>query len=179
MRRVERPAPRPPQPGATVWLTGLPGSGKTAIARALAHQLRTEGRQVEVLHREEMRRHLPAGPGPGSTGQEGEAVVALVGWMAQLLARHGIVTLVPVTAPHAEKRRHVATRHAHLNTCFLEVHVDTPLHARATPDATDEPYEAPADPDLRVSTHARSVKQCAAAVIELLRAKGVLTGREE
>jgi adenylylsulfate kinase len=157
-----------------VWLTGLPGSDRTAVTRAVAHRLRAEGRRVEVLDGEEARWRASGG---GGEDEDMEAVVAGVGWVAQLLARHGIVALVPVLAPSAEDRRRVAQRHANLTTCFLEVHVDTPSAVRdAAGQAAYETYEAPTDPDIRVIAHARNAKECAAAVVELLRARGVLPG---
>ncbi|HEX6402521.1 MAG TPA: adenylyl-sulfate kinase, partial [Pseudonocardiaceae bacterium] len=49
--------------GATVWLTGLSGAGKTTIAEAVAEHLRAAGREVEVLDGDELRRGLSAGLG--------------------------------------------------------------------------------------------------------------------
>ncbi len=97
------------RPGATVWLTGLPSAGKSTIARALADSLRAEGHRVELLDGDELRAHLTADL--GFSRSDRDTNVRRVGFVARLLARNGIIVLVPVIAPYAAARAGVRSEH--------------------------------------------------------------------
>ncbi|MBU7037784.1 MAG: adenylyl-sulfate kinase [Theionarchaea archaeon] len=101
-----------------VWLTGLPGSGKTGIARALVNLLCVP---VEVLRLDEFRRRLV--PDPHYTEQERDLVYNAVGVMASLLSVHGINVVVDATA-HRRKWRDRAREQI---SSFYEVYVKCPL----------------------------------------------------
>ncbi|WP_327710174.1 adenylyl-sulfate kinase [Streptomyces sp. NBC_00464] len=182
-------AVRRADPGATVWLTGLPSAGKTTIARALAGRLRAEGRRAELLDGDEIRTFLSAGL--GFSRKDRDINVQRIGFVAQLLASHGVLTLVPVIAPYADSREAVRARHRLEGTAYVEVHVATPvevcsardvkgLYARQAAGAisgltgVDDPYEAPVAPDLRIGTQDRTVPECVAAVHALLTERGLL-----
>ncbi|MGK5545789.1 adenylyl-sulfate kinase [Streptomyces sp. URMC 127] len=175
-------------PGATVWLAGLPSAGKTTIARALAQRLRGEGRRVEVLDGDENRAVLSADL--GFSREDRYTNVQRVGLIAEVLARNGIVALVPVIAPYADSREAVRKRHESSGTAYLEVHVATPVEVCAARDVkglyarqaagelsgltgVDDPYEAPADPDLRIEAHGRSAEESAGALYALLVGRGL------
>jgi adenylylsulfate kinase len=175
--------------GATVWLTGLPSAGKTTVARALADTLRAEGRRVEVLDGDEVRAHLTAGL--GFSRADRDANVTRIGWLAQLLARNGVLVLVPVIAPYADTRAAVRAAHDAGATPYLEVHVATPLEVCATRDVkglyarqrtgevhgltgVDDPYEAPADPDLRLDTATVPLAGSVDLLRDLLHERGLL-----
>lgn len=174
--------------GATVWLTGLPSAGKTTIATALAARLRAEGHRVEVLDGDEIREFLSAGL--GFSREDRHTNVQRIGFVAELLASHGVKVLVPVIAPYADSREAVRKRHAGEGTAYLEVHVATPLGVCSARDVkglyakqaagtisgltgVDDPYEAPEAPDLRIETDGRSVQDSAAALHALLVEKGL------
>ncbi len=174
--------------GATVWLTGLSGAGKTTIAVAVAKRLRAAGREVEVLDGDELRRGLSAGL--GFSRDDRDTHVRRVGFVAELLARHGVVALVPVIAPYAGTRDEVRVHHDAHSTGYLEVHVATPLaecirrdvkglYARATAGeltemtGVDDPYEEPDKPDLRLDTTGTRVAAAAQQVIDLLTNRGI------
>ncbi|WP_069812494.1 adenylyl-sulfate kinase [Streptomyces sp. TP-A0874] len=179
-----------PQPaGATVWLTGLPSAGKTTIAEALAERLRSAGRRVEVLDGDEIRRFLSAGL--GFSRADRQVNVERIGFVAQLLAAHGVTVLVPVIAPYADAREAVRKRHQTRDTPYLEVHVATPVEVCAERDVkglyarqaagelsgltgVDDPYEEPVDPDLRLWTQLNDVPECVAAIEGLLTERGLL-----
>jgi adenylylsulfate kinase len=95
--------------GATVWLTGLPSSGKTTLAQALASRLTREGNRVEVLDGDEIRTFLSAGL--GFTREDRDTNVQRIGLVAEVLARNGILVLVPVIAPYEDSREAVRKRH--------------------------------------------------------------------
>nr|AJF34501.1 Adenylylsulfate kinase [Streptomyces sp. JCM 9888] len=175
--------------GVTVLLTGLPSSGKTTLACALAKWLRGEGRQVEVLDGDEMRKLLS--PELGFSREDRGTHVQRIGFIAQLLSSHGVVTLMPVIAPYASSREAVRAHHQAAHTSYVEVHVATPLEVCSRRDVkglyarqaagkvsgltgVDDPYEEPEAPDMRITTHTEDVKESAAAVYALLRSRRVL-----
>ncbi len=174
--------------GATVWLTGLPSAGKTTIAYALAEKLGARGRRVQVLDGDEIREFLSAGL--GFSREDRHTNVQRIGYVAELLARNGVLALAPVIAPYADSREAVRKRHQAQGTAYLEVHVATPVEVCAVRDVkglyakqaagemsgltgVDDPYEAPADPDLRIESHTQSVDESAAALLALLTERGL------
>ncbi len=175
--------------GATIWLTGLPSAGKTTIARALADRLESEGHRVEVLDGDEIREFLSAGL--GFSREDRHVNVQRIGFVAELLASHGVKVLVPVIAPYADSREAVRKRHQTAGTGYVEVHVATPVEVCSVRDVkglyarqaagelsgltgVDDPYEEPVDPDLRIAAHEQSVEESAAALHALLGARGLL-----
>jgi adenylylsulfate kinase len=174
--------------GVTVWLTGLPSAGKSTIAGALGERLRAEGRRVEILDGDELRTHLTADL--GFSRADRDANVGRVGFVARLLARNGVVVLVPVIAPYAAARAAVRAAHESDDVAFAEVHVATPLGVCASRDVkglyakqaageisgltgVDDPYEAPQDPELRLQTRGREVAESAAELHAFLTTRGL------
>lgn len=169
--------------GATVWITGLPSAGKTTIAHALAGRLREEGHRVEVLDGDEIREFLSAGL--GFSRQDRDINVRRIGFVAEMLASHGVKALVPVIAPYADSREAVRKRHQSEGTGYLEVHVATPVEVCTARDVkglyakqaageisgltgVDDPYEIPTDPDLRIESHTQTVQESAESLYALL-----------
>jgi adenylylsulfate kinase len=176
------------RPGATVWLTGLPSAGKSTIARALADRLRAEGHRIELLDGDELRTHLTADL--GFSRSDRDTNVRRIGFVARLLARNGIVVLVPVIAPYAAARAKVRSEHDVDGTTFVEVYVATPLELCAERDVkglyarqragelsgltgVDDPYEIPQSPELRLDTEDLTVDESAAQVHAVLVARGI------
>ncbi|MER7348470.1 adenylyl-sulfate kinase [Streptomyces aurantiacus] len=174
--------------GATVWLTGLPSAGKTTIAHELARTLRAEGRRVEVLDGDEIREFLSAGL--GFSRDDRHTNVQRIGFVAELLARNGVLALVPVIAPFTDSREAVRKRHQTGGTAYLEVHVATPVEVCSVRDVkglyakqaageisgltgVDDPYEEPESPDLRIESQDQTVQESAAAVHALLTERGL------
>lgn len=174
--------------GATIWLTGLPSAGKTTLARAFGERLRDAGHRVEVLDGDEIREFLTAGLG-FSRGDR-DTNVQRIGFVAELLASHGVKVLVPVIAPYADSREAVRKRHQTEGTTYVEVHVATPVDVCAERDVkglyakqaageisgltgVDDPYEPPAAPDLRIPTHEQSVEESAAMIHAALVERGL------
>ncbi|NIJ12070.1 adenylylsulfate kinase [Saccharomonospora amisosensis] len=175
--------------GVTVWLTGLPGAGKSTVARAVA-SLAGENVEVEVLDGDELRRTISSDLGFSRHDRDQQG--RRVGYIAELLSRHRVLTLVPVIAPYAETRTAVRTHHEQRDTSFLEIHVSTPveecarrdpkgLYARAAAGeikgmtGVDDVYEQPLDPDLRIDTSDLTIEEAATAVLDLLRTRDLLT----
>jgi adenylylsulfate kinase len=160
--------PTPPRPvGATLWFTGLPSSGKSTIAHALADRLTAEGRPVQVLDGDEVRPHLSGGL--GYSREDRDVNVRRIGWVARLLASHGVVVLVPVIAPYAAARDAVRDDHTAAGVAYGEVFVSTSLEVSEARDVkglyararrgeltgltgVDDPYERPVAPELVIDT---------------------------
>ncbi|MEU8761739.1 adenylyl-sulfate kinase [Streptomyces sp. NPDC048659] len=175
--------------GATVWLTGLPSAGKTTIAYELAGRLRAEGRPVEVLDGDEIREFLSAGL--GFSREDRDTNVQRIGFVAELLASHGVTVLVPVIAPYEDSREAVRKRHTAQDTPYVEVHVATPVEVCSVRDVkglyakqaagelsgltgVDDPYDEPRNPDLRIESHTQTVQESAAQLFALLTERGLL-----
>ena len=153
--------------GATLWFTGLPSAGKSTIAHALAERLQTAGERVQVLDGDEVRPHLSAGL--GFSRADRDVNVTRIGWVARLLAFHGVLVLVPVIAPYAAARDAVRDDHDRVAVPFAEVHVATSLEIAEARDVkglyararrgevtgltgVGDPYEAPTQAELVVDT---------------------------
>lgn len=172
------------RPGATVWLTGLPSAGKSTLAAALADRLRAAGRRVEVLDGDEVRTHLSAGLGYSRADRDTN--IERIGFVADLLARNGVLVLTAAVSPYADARRAVRARHERSGTAFVEVHVATPVAVCAERDVkglyarqrdggitgltgVDDPYEPPPAPEVRLTTDTTvdaSVDALHAALVE-------------
>ncbi len=184
---VDQLAGRTAAPGGTVWLTGLPSAGKTTVARAVAEVVRARGRRVEVLDGDAVRETLCADL--GFSRADRDTNVARIGYLAALLARHGVLVLAAVVSPYAAARAAVRDRHRAEALPFVEVHVATPvaecaardvkgLYARAYAGrlrgltGVDDAYEPPPSPELRLDTDG-TVDHSAAAVLDLLYREGL------
>ncbi len=154
-------------PGATLWFTGLPSSGKSTIAYALADRLAAEGHRVQVLDGDHVRPYLSQGL--GYSREDRGINVRRIGWVARLLAGHGVVVLVPVIAPYADARDAVRADHAAAGVAYGEVFVSTSLEVSEARDVkglyararrgelsgltgVDDPYERPLAPELVIDT---------------------------
>lgn len=178
---------RPRTLGRTVWLTGLPSSGKTTIARALAERLRAEGRAVEVLDGDEARQELTVGL--GFSRDDRDENVRRIGYVADLLSRNGVDVICAVISPFRGARDEVRERHA-ANTPgdparFVEVWVSTPVEVCSTRDVkglyarqrsgeihgltgVDDPYEPPHAPELELRTDELDLAECVARVLGVI-----------
>jgi adenylyl-sulfate kinase len=148
--------------GATIWLTGLSGSGKSTVAMHAERILVDAGRPAYVLDGDNLRHGLNADL--GFSDEDRAENVRRVGEVARLLADAGVVVLVPVISPFRAGRQMVRDAHAAAGLSFAEVFVDTPIEecerrdpkglyakARAGEVALtgiDSPYEPPLSPEL-------------------------------
>ncbi len=174
-------------PGAVVLFTGLSGSGKSTIARALVEELRDRGgRRVTLLDGDEVRRHLSAELGFDAASRERN--VERIGWVAAQLAAHGGIAVAAPIAPFEASRARVRDLTEDEGAAFLLVWVSTPLevaeardrkgmYARARagqiPDFTgiSSPYQAPSDADVVIDTTTTSVDDAVARIRDALDAR--------
>lgn len=157
-----QPSERPSR-GATVWLTGLSGSGKSTVAVALERLLVGEGRPAYRLDGDNLRHGLCADLGFSEADRDEN--VRRAGEVARLFAEAGVVAIVPLISPYRRGRDHARAIHAYAGLAFFEIHVDTPievceqrdpkgLYAKARAGeitgftGIDDPYEEPESPEL-------------------------------
>jgi adenylylsulfate kinase len=112
--------------GMAVWLTGLSGAGKTTIAIVVAEVLRERGLPVELLDGDVFRQSLSAGLGFSRVDRDTN--IRRIGFVAELLARNGVVVIVAAISPYRAVRHEVRDRMG----IFLEVYVTPSTSALAT-----------------------------------------------
>jgi len=168
--------------GFTLWFTGLSGSGKTTVSNRVHLRLQEMGvTNVEILDGEAVMRHLY--DGHGFTREDVNRDTLRIGWVAHLLARNGVPSLVAAVSPFRESRDEVRSmvEHASGPGSFVEVHVDCPpevcreRNPGGPAEDAGEPYEPPHHPEVLLKTDASTPDECAERVIEFLTEKGLVT----
>lgn len=174
---------------AVVWLTGLSGAGKSAIARAVEARLYALGFHSYVLDGDTVRAGLNRDLSFGDADRREN--VRRVAEVARLMTDAGLIVLVALISPFRADRAHARSLFA--TDEFVEVHVDTPLELTERRDAKglyrrarrgelqdftgiDSPYEPPLHPDLRFGSADHTPEQAAAQVTARLAELGVLRG---
>ncbi|MEM9645448.1 MAG: sulfate adenylyltransferase subunit CysN, partial [Planctomycetota bacterium] len=175
------------QKPATVLLTGLTGSGKTAIAQAVERKLFDAGRGVALMDGEQVRRGLSRDLGFSSDDRSEN--LRRSAHLAHAINDAGLICLASFVAPREEVREKVGKVIGEER--FLVVHVATPIDVCRERDTKGQyvkadagelvnfpgvtaPYDTPASPDLTVDTTNATVESCADQVIELLKSRGVI-----
>jgi adenylylsulfate kinase len=190
--------------GCVVWFTGLSGCGKSTVSNIVDHKLHQLGVRSFVLDGDNVRHGLNAPPallkdaygekaaarfGLGFGAEDRAENIRRIGAVAQLFAEAGLVTLTAFVSPYRKDRD--AVRAALAAGDFVEVFVDAPLElceqrdpkglykkARAGEIAhftgISDPYEPPAQPELRLDSAAYTAEQLADQVIDYLRSAGKL-----
>ena len=179
---------KPQSVGYTLWFTGLSGSGKSTLARAVCHALIARGTNApEVLDGDEIRATLSSGL--GFSREDRMTNVFRIGWVAQLLTRHHIPTLVASIAPYRHSRRQVRAMVEAVggNGSFIEIFVDCPLEVCMSRDpkglyakaksgnlqnlsGLNDCYEVPDHPDVHLHTNVSSVEESVDCVMSYLEA---------
>ena len=170
-------------PGATIWLTGLSGSGKSTIAHRVEELLIDAGNATYVLDGDNIRHELNADLGFSAADRAEN--VRRVGEVARLMADAGLVVVAALISPYAADRDAVRAAHDAAGVAFYEVHVATALEVSEARDpkglyakarageiegftGVDDPYEAPTDPDLVLDAEHDDVDTLAGRVLLLL-----------
>jgi bifunctional enzyme CysN/CysC len=169
--------------GATVWLTGLSGSGKSTVASALTALLTERAVLSYTLDGDNLRHGLNGDL--GFSADDRAENVRRVGEVARLFADAGVVALVPLISPYRAGRDHARALHEAADLPFVEVFVDTPIEVCEERDpkglyqqarageitgftGIDDPYEAPLAPELVTSSVDGTPDDQAAKVIAAL-----------
>jgi adenylylsulfate kinase len=176
--------------GFAVWLTGLPSSGKSAVAAELDRLLAENGVSAQILDSDELRVRLT--PHPTYSEDERSWFYDMIVFLSGLLTRNGVNVLIAATG----SRQIYRDRARRQIRCFAEVHIDCPVEVcrfrdpkglwrrvesgetLALPGA-GTPYQAPAAPELRVDTSKMTIEAAARAIFDMLRNKGFVDGPTE
>ncbi|HEV2770053.1 MAG TPA: adenylyl-sulfate kinase [Solirubrobacteraceae bacterium] len=185
----ERRRERLGQRGGTLWLTGLPGAGKTTIAMALEERLAEAGWLAYVLDGDNLRHGLNADLGFDAAGRAEN--VRRTAEVARLIADTGMICVVSLISPYADDRARARAVHERARLDFLEIFVDTPpaecerrdpkgLWARARRGeiarftGVDSPYEPPTHPQLTLRTVDLPLEDELERLLELLTARNLV-----
>jgi adenylyl-sulfate kinase len=162
--------------GLTVWFTGLSSAGKTTICGAIYEILSTQGHEVEWLDGDVVRTHLSKGL--GYSKEDRDENIRRIGFVAELLTRHGVIVLVSAISPYREPRAEVRRRIG----SFVEVYVHAPLEVCERRDlkgiyrkaragalhhvtGIDDPYEPPIAAEVECRTDRETVAESTARVL--------------
>jgi bifunctional enzyme CysN/CysC len=173
---------------AVVWLTGLSGSGKSTVAKAVERRLFDRDVQTMMLDGDNVRHGLCGDL--GFSPNDRKENIRRVGEVARLFFEQGTLTLCTFISPYQEDRDRI--RELLPEGRFFEVHVDCPLEVCKERDTkglyekaekgeianftgVSAPYEAPEDPELVIDTDQDDVEACADQIIEALEANGILS----
>lgn len=171
--------------GFVVWLTGLPGSGKSTIGKRLADELRALGRRVEYLDGDLVRPWLS--PEAGFTREDRVRHLTRVAFVSHLLARNGVAVVAAFVSPY----RDVREKARGIIGDFIEVYVKCPLEICIERDpkglykralagvikhmtGLDDPYEEPINPEVVVDTSKMGVDECVGRIMSYLRGAGYI-----
>ena len=165
--------------GVVIWLTGLPGAGKTTIGKMLYDKIRSLGFNAELLDGDELRKNISSELGFSRNDRETHA--KRVAFLSHLLSRNGVITIVALISPFRSSRSYARD----LNTNFLEVYVKCPIEICQKRDpkglysnaaagkisnmtGVQDPYEEPLNPELVIDTEHDTPTECAGKIMRRL-----------
>jgi len=175
--------------GATLWFTGLSGSGKSTIAVALEQALYQRGVLVYRLDGDNIR--LGINKNLGFSAEDRAENIRRVGEVSKLFVDGGVIVLSSFISPYLVDRQIVRELHEADNMPFLEVFVDCSLEAAEERDpkglykkarageiknftGIDDPYEAPEAPEVHLHTDQQSLEEEVEHLIALLEKQGLI-----
>ncbi|HUI01307.1 MAG TPA: adenylyl-sulfate kinase [Nitrososphaerales archaeon] len=168
--------------GFALWMTGLPGSGKSTLSAVLKEKFESQGRRVEILDGDEVRKGLSRDLGLSREDREEHAW--RVSFVSKLLARNGVIAIVALISPYRTSRD--SARQMVGPERFVEVYVKASLAECERRDpkglykkarkgeitnmtGIQDPYEEPEHPDVVVETEKGTPQQSADLIIARLK----------
>ncbi len=179
------------QRGATLWFTGLSGSGKSTVANELAGALHDRGVLTYVLDGDNIRQGL--NKGLGFSPEDRQENIRRIGEVAKLFTDASVVNMTAFISPYIEDRD--MAKNLQPET-FLEIYVKADLGVCEERDpkglykkarageikgftGIDAPYEEPLNADLTIDTGKQSLEECVTAVVQLLESRGFVPTQEQ
>jgi len=171
------------QKGATIWLTGLSGSGKSTIAIALEKALHSMGTLSYRLDGDNVR--LGINKNLGFSEEDRKENIRRIGEIAKLFGDAGTISLSSFISPYQSDRDQVRVLHEAAKLPFVEVFVDCALSVAEERDpkglykkarageiknftGIDDPYEAPENPEIHLRTDEMTLQEEVTIVIDYL-----------
>lgn len=171
--------------GFILWFTGLSGSGKTTITKALEPELKARGCKVEILDGDVVRTNLSKGL--GFSQEDRDTNIRRIGFVAHLLSRNGVVAMTAAISPYRAIRDEIRA----MEQNFVEVYVTAPLEVCEGRDVKglyakarageikgftgiDDPYEEPVNPEIICYTERESVEESVKKVLTKLEQLGYI-----
>jgi adenylylsulfate kinase len=175
--------------GATIWFTGLSGSGKSTVAVALEKVLHGQGQLSYRLDGDNVR--LGINKNLGFSAEDRAENIRRIGEIAKLFVDTGVIVLSSFVSPYRADRDLVRKLHDDAGMAFIEVYVEVPLAEAEKRDpkglykkaragliknftGIDDPYEAPDKPELVLHTDQMSLEDEVQALLDLLKQRGIL-----
>ena len=175
--------------GATLWFTGLSGSGKSTVAVALEQALHAKGKLSYRLDGDNVR--LGINKNLGFSAEDRTENIRRVGEVSKLMADSGVIVLNSFISPYQVDRDQVRALHEAADIPFIEVFVDCSLDEAEKRDpkglykkarageiknftGIDDPYEAPANPEIHLHTDKMSLEEEVNVMMAALEELGVL-----
>ncbi len=178
------------QQGCTIWLTGLPSSGKSTIAFTMEHEIIRRGFLSYVLDGDNVRHGL--NKNLGFSAEDRQENIRRIGEVAKLFADAGVITITSFISPYISDRDSVRKLHEEAGITFIEVFIDTPLNVCEERDpkglykkardgiikgftGIDDPYEPPENPEIVIKTTELTPQQSTARILSYLIDRGKLS----
>lgn len=182
------------QHGSTIWLTGLPSSGKSTTAFALEHALVKRGFLAYVLDGDNVRHGL--NKDLGFSAREREENIRRVAEVAKLFADAGLIVITSFISPYRQERDFARRIHREAGLQFAEIYIDTPieiceardpkcLYAKARRGelkgvtGVDDPYEPPLNPEGIIKTAENAPGVIAEQMITFLQSMGCIPAQDK
>jgi len=178
------------QKGATLWFTGLSGSGKSTVAFTLEHALVQRGHLAYVLDGDNIRHGL--NKNLGFSAADREENIRRIGEVAKLFADCGILTMTSFISPYRKDRDSARALHVAGQLPFVEVYLNTPIETCEQRDpkglykkaragqlknftGVDDPYEAPLNPELTIDATSTSPQEATVLLLDYLEKHGIIS----
>jgi len=175
--------------GFTLWFTGLPCSGKSALAKGVEEVLLERGMKVEVLDGDVVRTNLSKGL--GFSKEDRDTNIRRIGFVCHLLTRNDVVAIGAAISPY----RQIRDENRKLIGRFVEVYCKCPIEVLKKRDVkgmylkaergeiknftgVSDPYEEPLKPEVIVETDKETVKQSVDKIIRTLELMGYIPPEE-
>lgn len=175
--------------GFILWFTGLSGAGKSTISERLLAEFRSRGYKTELLDGDVVRTHLSKGL--GFSKEDRDTNIRRIGFVADLLARNGVIAITAAISPYREIRDEIRRQ----TDEFVEVYCECPIEVLAERDVKglykkalageiqnftgiSDPYEPPENPEVVVRTDRETVEESTQKILEYLASRGLIDGRQ-
>ena len=171
--------------GFVVWLTGLPGSGKTTIAQRLIRELKKRNLKVELFDGDEVRRNLSKGL--GFSKEDRDTHNKRIIYVCKLLTRNGVNAIVSLISPYRSTRAYARKNLPNFVETYLKCSIEEcikrdpkGLYKRALAGeitnmtGIQDPYEEPLKPDILLDTEKDSSSNNVHSIIKKLKKLGYI-----